>query len=98
MKKEEIVNELKLILKSDKFSAFRNHIDSINDNTSLLKDIAMDSIQILEFVIEMEKKFSFSCEANELNLDIFNRFESLVSFIQKKLVSKTEDQVSNVEK
>ena len=85
MEKNEIVKELKLILKSDKFSAFRNHIDSINDNTSLLKDIAMDSIQILEFVIDMEKKFSFSCEADELNLDIFNKFENLVTFIQNKI-------------
>lgn len=87
MKKEEIVDDLKSILKSDKFSAFRNHIDSINDNTSLLTDIAMDSIQILEFVIEMEKKFSFSCEPEELNLDIFNKFQNLVSFIEIKTLN-----------
>jgi acyl carrier protein len=96
MEKEEIVKELKLILKSDKFSAFRNYIVSINDDTSLLKDIAMDSIQILEFIVDMEKKFSFSCEHDELNLDIFNKFENLVSFIQKKISVKQEKKKSKV--
>jgi acyl carrier protein len=79
-----IAEQLKELLKKDQFMSLKPLVDSINDDTSLLNDLAMDSIQILELIVNIEKEFSFTCKPYELNIDMFDRFGDLVLFIEKK--------------
>lgn len=85
MNRETITARIKKVLSSNRFMALKEMVDSITDETSLVEDLALDSIQILEMVIEMENEFNFRCEPDELNLDMFVRFSRLVDFVEKKI-------------
>ncbi len=84
MERRVIADRLKKILKANQFIALKNQIDNITEETSLVNDLALDSIQILELVVQIEKEFSFSCESDELNLDMFDEFGKLIDFIESK--------------
>jgi len=85
MEKEIIMERLKNLLKSSQFMSLKNYVDNIDGNTSLINDMALDSIQILELIVVIESDFSIVCEPDELNLDMFDKVDSLVSFIHKKV-------------
>ena len=52
--------------------------------SSLIQDLGMDSIQVLELIVEIEKRFSYVCEPEELELSIFDNFNTLVDFVLSK--------------
>lgn len=85
MEGQVIENRIKDILKGNKFIALKEMVDTITDDTSLLSDLVLDSIQILELILAIEKEFGFSCEPDELNLDMFDRFGSLKEFVNDKV-------------
>lgn len=88
MKREVIIENLKNILKNNQFSALKKLVDDITEETSLINDLALDSIQILELVVEIEREFSFSCEPDELQLEMFDRVGTLIDFIESKCLSE----------
>ncbi len=85
MERQRVEEGIKNILRENQFIALKDMIDSITNETSLVNDLSLDSIQILELIVGMEKEFGFSCEPDELELDMFDRFESLVDFVAKKV-------------
>jgi len=91
MENKEIERRVKNILANDQFPSTCEAVESINESTSLINDFALDSIQILELIVELEKEFSFTCEPYELSIDIFDRFGDLVGFIRKKINAKPYD-------
>ena len=88
MERQSIENGIKKVLKENRFIALREMIDSLTDETSLLEELSLDSIQILELAVGIEKEFGFCCEPDELNLDLFDRFATLVDFVYKKVNEK----------
>jgi acyl carrier protein len=82
---------LKKVLKENQFLALKNMVDTITDKTSLVNDLALDSIQILELVVGIEKEFGFFCEPDELELDMFDNYGKLVDFVQNKLNTQIEE-------
>ena len=88
MNKKDISDRIKKVLSGNQFLIGQGLIDSIGEQTSLINDLALDSIQILELIIGLEKEFMFTCEPDELNIDIFDRFDALVTFVEKKLSAK----------
>ena len=88
MERTQIADRLKELLKDNQFMSLRNYVDLINEESSLINDLALDSIQILELVVKIENEFSFTCEPTELNVDMFNRFGDLITFVQNKLQNK----------
>lgn len=90
MERKIIEMRLKSILKENQFLALKEMVDSISDETSLVNDLALDSIQILELIVAIEKEFDFSCEADELDLDIFDKFQRLVDFVDNKVNSSDQ--------
>lgn len=84
MEKQEIITRIKKVLGEEQFMSVHNCLDSINEDTSFIEDLAFDSIQILELIVALEQEFNFSCEPYELSIDIFTRFEDLITFIEKK--------------
>lgn len=85
MERSIISSRIKSVLKGTQFMALKELIDSITDDMSLVSDLSLDSIQILELIVELEKEFGFSCQPDELNLDMFNRFGDVINFVEKKL-------------
>lgn len=84
MSRQEIMERLKEILSGPQFLFLHDQIEEITESTSLLEDLVMDSIQILELLVSVEEKFELSCEAHELSVDLFDQVSRLVDFIQKK--------------
>ncbi len=85
MEREIISLRIKKVLKGSQFLALKEMIDSITDEMSLVADLSLDSIQILELIVGLEKEFGFSCMPDELNLELFNRFGDVVDFVENKV-------------
>ncbi len=84
MKRQLVAERIKNVLKSNQFLALKEMVDAITDETSLISDLSLDSIQILELLVGLEKEFGFSCESDELDLEMFDRFANLVDFVSGK--------------
>lgn len=59
--------------------------DQIDDKTSLLRDIGLDSVQIIEFVVALEQKFGVPIVDEELSAELFDEFGRLVRYIHTKM-------------
>ena len=85
MSREEILNMIKEILTGDEFVILKDVAMKITEETSLLSDMALDSLQILNLIVLLEDKFGFVCYEEELNLDLFNCMSELIDFIVRKV-------------
>ena len=83
--RKEIELKVKKILLSSQFFLNEDEVDLISSHSSLINDLGLDSIQILELLVCIEKEFNFLCEPYELNLDIFDEFQKLIDFIVQKI-------------
>lgn len=79
MKKEEIISSFKQILKDHHIE----NIDKITDNTKMSEDLNIDSLDLVEIVMEAEEKFDITIpEAEMSNLKTFGE---LITFIDKEI-------------
>jgi acyl carrier protein len=81
---ENTINRLKKIIVQDldvniKESEIRNDVSLYEGG------LALDSIAIVDLIIQIEKEFAFRFEDKELNTDLFNNLGSLATFIDVKL-------------
>ena len=80
---DDIKQKLKDIIVND-LDANINEGD-IRDDISLFEDgIGLDSITIVNFIVEIEKKFHFSFGDDEVTARLFGSLNSLAGFIQSK--------------
>ena len=84
MGREEVLEKLKEILAGDEGLVLEEVISGMTEETSLIEDFVMDSLQILNFIVLIENEFNFVCSENELNLDMFDRIGELIDFIISK--------------
>ena len=81
MDRQQITSRLVDILVSTEFSSLQVEGAQLTEDTSLLNDIALDSIQLLEFIVAIERTFGFKINTKRLNIDIFDRFGRVVDFV-----------------
>lgn len=81
MNKQQIRKEILDIITSKDYMSLQIDVKEIHDDTSLINDVALDSIQILELVAAMENRFKFSINTQELSIDIFDRFSDLIDYV-----------------
>lgn len=84
MSRNDVLNEIKEILLGDEFTVVKEVAENITENTSIINDMAFDSLQVLNLIVLIEGKFGFVCDEEELNLDLFNNISQLIDFIMKK--------------
>ena len=84
--RDAIREKLKAILTSPDFSSLQVDVSTLNDDASLLNDIALDSLQLLEFVVAMERTFGFKLDTKRLSVDIFDRFDRVIDLVERSLV------------
>ena len=82
MEREQIRARLIAILSSSELGASQVDLSTLTEDTSLLDEIIVDSLQLLEFIVAMENAFGFKVTAERLNIDIFDRFGRVVDFVQ----------------
>lgn len=56
-----------------------------DNQTDLFEEGIMDSLQIALMVGELEKKYQFKFELDEINPDVFENFDSLAEFVDSKI-------------
>src|SRR5690349_10011980 len=77
--RDAIRDKLKAILTSPDFS-------SLQVDVSELTDVALDSMQLIEFMVAMERTFGFKLDTLRLSVDIFDRFERVIDLVETSLV------------
>lgn len=85
MTRQQIKLRLMEILTSPEFGSLQIDVSQLRDDTSLINDIALDSLQLLELIVAMEQAFEFRANTKRLNVDIFDRFERVVDFVQNSM-------------
>lgn len=90
MDREKIKQNLLEIFTSREHMSLQLSSLKIEEDTSLLKDLVLDSIQILELLVAIENRFKITITNKELNLDYFDRFSLLIDFVQEKLSEKNQ--------
>jgi acyl carrier protein len=88
MEKEQVRNDLTTKVIDIIFSALNlKHIDrsSVNETTTLAKDgLNLDSIDILELIVNFEQSFGIKLNESESYAQYFKNIGSIVDFIQSK--------------
>jgi acyl carrier protein len=87
MNRDEIRSRLLEILSSGQFASLQVDVSRLTDASSLLNDIPLDSLQLLEFIVAMEKTFGFAANTKRLNIDIFDRFARVIDFVEEQLAT-----------
>jgi acyl carrier protein len=85
MEREEIRARVIDILTSKEFGSLQVDVTQLTEDTSLLNDITLDSLQLLELIVAMENTFGFKANTKRLDVDIFDRFGRVVDFVADNL-------------
>lgn len=85
MNRDTVRTRLISILTSKDFGSLQVDVSDLSEDTSLINEIALDSLQLLEFIVAIENSFSFQVKTNRLNVDIFDRFGDVIDFVQENL-------------
>jgi len=85
MVREHIRQRLFELLASDTATWPAVDVVALTDETSLLNDVAFDSLQLLDLIVAIENAFGFQAQTEHLNMDMFDRIGSVVDFIVDSL-------------
>jgi len=60
-------------------------INKADEKTNLIADLGLDSVSILQLILEIERKFGISIKDHELDSRTFSMMGNLVSIIERKI-------------
>lgn len=84
--KEKILNDIEKIITEKLGIALEQRI---TEDTDFLKDgLGLDSIMVLELIIELELMYDIEMDEDELNTDYFKKASLLAEFIINKIDEK----------
>lgn len=75
----EIIKELLAEVMGDAAAA-----GSWNDDTDIINDIGIDSLQIVRFMMALEDRLGISLDYEDLSFDDFSSIRSLADYIEKQ--------------
>jgi acyl carrier protein len=81
--RSEIIEQLRGIL--EPWVSDLDLIDGIGEETSLITDLGLDSIGILQLILGLEQEFGVSIKSHELDSQLLSLISNLVNIIQEKL-------------
>ncbi|WP_186375448.1 acyl carrier protein [Paenibacillus xylanexedens] len=59
--------------------------EELHDDTSLLRDIGLDSVQLIELVVAIEQRFGVAVFDDDLSPDLFDKYDRLCNYILNKV-------------
>jgi acyl carrier protein len=77
-------NEKQLIDLLEKYSKAEIDNDILTETTSLDHDLGIDSIMLLQLVVDIEDEFSISILDDELDADIIGTFGGMLRLVNEK--------------
>jgi len=66
----------------------RRETNHIQLNDSLVDDLGLDSIQFLEMLAELEDKFHFELEVDDLRPELFRTVRAVIHFVKGQVNSQ----------
>ena len=58
---------------------------SLDEQMSLLTDLGLDSVAIMQLVLGIEKQFNVTIKDHELDSEVFSKMANLIDLIEGKL-------------
>ena len=80
--REEILGQTRLLLEP---WLDDTNLASLDEQTSLLGDLGLDSVAILQFILGVETKFNITIKDHELDSEVFSKMANLIDIIEDKL-------------
>ena len=77
----DISKKLKIIIQN--ISNEPISIDDINAQTNLIDDLSLDSIQLLQLIIDIEREFKIEISDEVYDQDQFTKYSELVNIIRR---------------
>lgn len=74
---KEKVKEIIVKVKNDEL--FTKEL--INDDTHLINEVSLDSLQLINFMLRVEDEFKIQIDFDNLDMDNFNSLESFCQYI-----------------
>ena len=87
MSEESIEDRIKRVLTREAMVNVKP--ETIENETLLIDDLGLDSIQMVELIGGLEEEFDIILEDEELGLELFQHVNSLAHYIKRKLGDKT---------
>ncbi len=85
MNRNEILEKIKLIL-VNKLKLVSKH-ELINEKTNLLKDFSIDSVKIVNLLVELEKTFQIDIDSEDISFETLTDIPKMIDFIDDVLSS-----------
>lgn len=82
---ESMENSLIGIMKNTDFFSMKITGQEITATTSIIKDLALDSIQLLEYLVTVENELSLNLDYQDLSIEVFENFHTLAQYFYQKL-------------
>jgi len=79
----QILNTMRTIL--EPWSPDIDDLRKITESTNLLTDLGMDSIGILQMLLDIEKEYDIKIKQNELDSTITSKIGNFINLIERKL-------------
>ena len=81
-------DDIATVLKSCLLSTLGTHLSTelIEDDTNLF-DLGVDSMNMTELLLQVEQRFKFVLDPEDLSSDLFLRFDNLVTFVASHVPS-----------
>jgi acyl carrier protein len=61
-------------------------VETIRINDSLVDDLGIDSIRFLEMLAELEEKFQFEMDVDDLRPELFRSVRSVIQFVKRRVM------------
>ena len=84
MKKEYIFQKIALLIAS----MLEVEVESITVDTSLIDNFVMDSIQLIEFILQIEDEFQIVFNPDIIDTNTFEKLSLLVDYIYESIMKK----------
>ena len=62
-----------------------DHPEGLDEHTSPITDIGLDSVAIMQLILGIEKEFNITIRDNELDSEVFSKMANLIDIIEGKL-------------
>jgi acyl carrier protein len=59
--------------------------DEVNNESSLIDDLQLDSIQMIELITKLEGEFDIELDDEDMDFQFFSTINSLSGFVESKL-------------
>jgi acyl carrier protein len=83
--KNELQNKLIDILYESKAISLEMNREDFNPEISLIKDLKLDSIQLLEYLMAIELKLEVDVDYEDLQIDVFDDFNEFTNYFYQKV-------------